>query len=105
MPDDDLARVDLRPSPWIIHRWVIGLIGAGYVIFAAAVWSGPHRSGLERALTQAAVILLGTAVLGFVALASAMVGVFARHRHPLLMGYGATAAIVGVVMALWALAP
>lgn len=51
MSHDELAHVDLRPSPWIIHRWVIGLIAAGYV------------------------------------------------------GYGATAAIVGAVMALWVLAP
>jgi hypothetical protein len=103
--NDELARIDLRPSPWIIHRWVVGLIGVGYVVFALAVWGGPHRSGLERALTQVAVILLGSAVVGFVALASALVAVFARRRHPLLTAYAATAAIVGAVMAAWTLSP
>ncbi|MBK7074870.1 MAG: hypothetical protein IPH44_21485 [Myxococcales bacterium] len=105
MRDEELARFDLRPSPWIIHRWVLGLMGVGYVVFAVAVWGGPHRSGLERALTQVAVIVLGTCVAGFAALASAMVAVFARHRHPLLTAYAATAAIVAVMAAAWTLAP
>lgn len=105
MSDDELADVDLRPSPWIVHRWVVGLIGVGYAVFALAIWSGPHRTALARALAEAVVIMLGAAVLGFVALASAMVSVFARHRHPLVLGYAATIAIVGAVMALWTLAP
>ena len=39
------------------------------------------------------------------AMASAMVAVFARHRHPLLTAYAATAAIVAVMAAAWTLAP
>lgn len=105
MPDDDLRHVDLRPSPWIIHRWVLGVVGAGYAAFALAVLGAPHRSGLARALAEAVVILVGGCVVACAALASAMIALCARRRHPLLTAYGVTAAIVGALVTLWTRSP
>ena len=105
MYDNTLGRVDLRRSPWSIHAWVVALISVGYVVIAVNVWSGPHRTQLARAVAQAIVLVMGASVFGFVALATALVAVFARHRHPLLMGYAMTVAIVGTLIATWTLAP
>jgi len=104
MPDE-LIDVDLRPSPWGIHRALLALLGAGYLAFALAVLTAPHRTALDDALAEAVVIILGGSVAGFAALASVMVALCERRRHPLLTAYAATAAVVALLVAAWTLAP
>jgi|JI10StandDraft_1071094.scaffolds.fasta_scaffold09581_3 hypothetical protein len=104
MPEH-LTDVDLRPSPWGIHRALLALLGAGYLAFALAVLTAPHRTALADALAEAVVIMLGGSVAAFAALASVMVALCERRRHPLLTAYAATAVIVGLLVAAWTLAP
>lgn len=96
LPDE---MIELRPSPWKAHVWVMGCVVALTFGFVLATW--PEAGSIERA----ALIVLSMAV-GMVALvATAMVAVFRHGRAPLVTAYATTIVVVTLVIVAMTAAP
>ncbi len=100
----DELEVDLRPSPWRVHRRLVIAVAIAYVVFALAIVGGAEP-GLESALMTVVAVMIGGIVAGFLALVTLLVWLCARRRHPLALAYALGLGGVAVLIAAWTLAP
>ena len=96
---DDDERVDLRPSPWTAHAWIMGCLLALAFGFFIAAW--PDAGPIERA----GLILLSMFAGSVALIATAMVAVFRHGRAPLLVAYATTIVVVTLVLLALAASP
>ena len=92
MEDD---AVELRPSPWTAHVWVMGCVVALYAGFALAAWPGAN------AMARLVIAVWGAGVAMLVLVATALVAVFRRSAAPLVTAYGVAIGAVVVLLAMW----
>lgn len=97
LTDDEV--IDLRPSPWKAHGWVMGCLVALAFGFVIAAW--PEADTIERA-----VLIILSMIVGMVALvATALVAVFRHGRAPLVTAYATTIVVVTLVIVAMTAAP
>ena len=95
--DDEV--IDLRPSPWTAHAWIMGCLLALVFGFFIAAW--PDAGAIERA----GLILLSIFAGAVAMVATAMVAVFRRARAPLLVAYATTIVVVTLLLLALAASP